>query len=87
MHDRLMTEQLKLQRYGTQAACYPLRDTASSNQEWFIWPIAKLRAVNRRRRRVGFTTSVEENAKRLHVVYKALTMKGLIKTYNLGNPN
>ncbi len=85
MQDRLMTEQRKPQLYGTQGACYPLRDTAIHEPECFIWPIAHPKAVNQRRKKAGFSTTVEENAKRLNVDYKVLTMKGVLKTYNLGD--
>lgn len=85
MQDRLMTEQRKPQIYGTQAVCYPLKDTASSNQECFIWPIEHPEGVNQRRKKAGFSSTVEENAKRLNVKYKVLSMKEVIKTYNLGD--
>lgn len=80
MQDRLMTEQRKPQLYGTQAACYPLMDTASHQQECFFWPIANPKNVNRRRKKAGFTTTVEENAKRLNVAYQILTMEKLTET-------
>lgn len=85
MNDRLLTEQHKPQLYGTQAACYPLKDTSSKDNECFIWPIDNPRAVNKRRKEAGFTTTVEENAKRLNVAYKVLTMSELKKTHNLGD--
>lgn len=85
MQDRLMTQQRKPQLYGTQAVCYPLRDTASREPECFVWPIAYPKQVNQRRKKAGFSTTVEENAKRLDVLYKVLTMKEVLKTYNLGD--
>lgn len=85
MHDRLLTEQHKPQLYGTQAACYPLKDTSSKTNECFIWPIDNPKSVNKRRKEAGFTTTVEENAKRLNVVYKVLTMEELKKSHNLGS--
>jgi len=87
MEDRLMTERRKPQLYGTQAGCYPLRDTASRKAECFIWPIANPGKVNQRRKKAGFSTTVEENAKRLNVTYEILTMEMLLKTYNLGDSN
>ena len=84
MEDRLLTEQLKPQIYGTQVASYPLRSN-SSKQEWFVWPISDPLRVNQRRSKAGFTQSVEDNAKRLGVKYAPLTMEEAKRRYALTN--
>lgn len=84
MQDRLLTEQRKPQIYGTQAVCYPLKDTTSTRPQCFIWPIGNPEGVNQRRKKAGFTSTVEENAKRLNVTYTVLTMAEILKAYNLG---
>ncbi|WP_394369988.1 DUF6624 domain-containing protein [Spirosoma endbachense] len=48
MEDRLVTEQLKPQIYGTQITCYPLRAN-SAKQECFVWPILNPKQVNQRK--------------------------------------
>lgn len=83
MQDRLLTEQRKPQIYGTQATCYPLK-ADQGKQECFIWPIESPATVNKRRKEAGFTQTVEENAKRLGVEYKALTMEEIERRYRLG---
>lgn len=84
MEDRLLTEQLKPQLYGTQVACYRLR-TDFSKQECFVWPIQNPATVNQRRTKAGFTQSVEDNANRLGVNYKLLTMEEAKRRYSLNN--
>lgn len=64
MRDRLLMFQGKKQLYGTQASNW-VRDDGSM----VIWPIANVKEVNKLRMKVGFNTTVEENAKRLGAVY------------------
>ena len=85
MEDRLLSEQLKPQLYGTQVAYYPLRSN-STKQEWFVWPIRDPVKVNQRRSKAGFTQSVEDNANRLGVKYRPLTMEAAKRRYALTNP-
>lgn len=85
MQDRLLTQQNKPQIYGTQAMCYPLKDTTSNAQQCFIWPIENPDGVNERRKQAGFSSTVEENAEHLDVHYKVLTMREVRRIYNLGN--
>ena len=85
MEDRLLTQQAKPQIYGTQAMCYPLKGSNNNKMECFIWPIENPASVNARRRQAGFPTTVEENAKRLEVDYKVLTIDEVKRTYRLGN--
>ncbi|GAB3220737.1 DUF6624 domain-containing protein [Spirosoma arcticum] len=84
MEDRLLTEQLKPQTYGTQIACYPLRAN-STKQECFVWPILDPNQVNQRRTKAGLAKTVEENAKRFDIEYKILTMEAAKKRYVLGS--
>ena len=84
MEDRLLTEQLKPQVYGTQIACYPLR-VNSAKQECFVWPILNPKLVNQRRTKAGLPKTVEENAKRFDIDYKILTMEEAKKRYVLGS--
>lgn len=64
MRDRLLMWNGKKQLYGTQGSG-GLRE----GNEIAIWPIEDPENVNKRRKEVGFTTTVEENAKRLGAVY------------------
>jgi len=45
----------------------------------YIMPIKNPGGVNRRRRKAGFDTTVEENAKRLGIEYKPYTRKEIKK--------
>ncbi len=73
MQDRMLMNQNRPQVYGTQVAGRKLGAT----DEWFnfVWPIEDPENVNTRRREVGFTNSVEENAERMEVEYQVYTIK------------
>lgn len=58
--DRYLIHQGKKQWYGTQAACLP---NSSGDFECTISPIRNSRAVNQRRKKVGFNLTIEEYAK------------------------
>ncbi|GGK69741.1 DUF6624 domain-containing protein [Rufibacter glacialis] len=60
MRDRLLMFQGKKQMYGTQAAGWVRPEGGQ-----VIWPIEDVKNVNKRRKEIGFTTTVEEDAKRL----------------------
>ncbi|OKL41383.1 DUF6624 domain-containing protein [Pontibacter flavimaris] len=64
MRDRLLSFQGKKQIYGTQA-----NNMVRGDGSIVIWPIEDAENVNKRRKEVGFTTTVEENAKRLRAAY------------------
>lgn len=64
MRDRLLMFQGKKQIYGTQAASWVRTEGGQ-----VIWPIDDVENVNKRRKEVGFTTTVEENAKQLEADY------------------
>ena len=54
----------KKQIYGTQAS----NDTRPG-KKMVIWPIENPSQVNELRKKIGFTTTVEENAKQLNAEY------------------
>ena len=63
MEDRYLMQQKKPQIYGTQGSTYFMN---TPKQISFIWPIEDAANVNERREEVGFSTTVEEYAKRLY---------------------
>ncbi|MBS1486366.1 MAG: hypothetical protein JST43_02160 [Bacteroidetes bacterium] len=63
MEDRLLMWRGKKQIYGTQAT------STDNNKTLFIWPIENPQEVNARRKKIGFETTVEENAKNLGASY------------------
>lgn len=63
MEDRLLMWNGKKQIYGTQASDFREDKTMA------IWPIDDPKHVNQRRKEVGFTTTIEEYAKRLNAIY------------------
>jgi hypothetical protein len=64
MQDRLLMWKGKKQIYGTQA-----NNTLRQDKKYTIWPIENPATVNELRKRIGFSTTVEENAKRLNAEY------------------
>jgi hypothetical protein len=79
MVDRALMYQKKPQIYGTQASCR--NALASGKEQCFIWPLTDYKTVNVRRKKAGFTTTIEQNAKRLNAVYKPMTVAQVLKTY------
>ena len=77
MHDRLLMQEVKEQLYGTQGAgMYILNPTSGKKEFWhYIWPIQNAESVNELRKEAGFTSTVEENAKRMGIVYKRYTLE------------
>ena len=71
MLDRQLMNQNKEQIYGTQVTC---RKFKNIKDECIVWPIKDPANVNERRRKAGFTQTVEQNAQRLDVVYKVYRM-------------
>lgn len=84
MEDRLLVSKGKQQKYGTQAAGRLVKDKNSSKGEYFIYviPIKNPESVNKRRKKKGFDTTVEENAKSFGIIYKQYTYKDLEKIFN-----
>lgn len=56
MLDRSLMNQGKPQIYGSQAACYSLRN--ENRSQCFVWPIANYNTVNAQRKKAGFTQTV-----------------------------
>lgn len=77
MHDRLLMQEGKEQLYGTQGAGMYVLNPASGKKEfrYYIWPIENAEYVNELRKEAGFDTTVEENAKRMGIVYKRYTLE------------
>lgn len=64
MRDRLLMFKGEKQIYGTQSANWVRPEGG-----YVIWPIEDVEHVNKRRREVGFTTTIEEYAKQLRVEF------------------
>jgi hypothetical protein len=76
MLDRSLVNKGQEQLYGTQAKGFDVVDSASGKKKWktIVWPIRDPKNVNRRRKLAGFDQTVEENAKRLGLEYKAYSL-------------
>lgn len=77
MQDRLLTSQGKEQIYGTQGAGKNVINKETGKEEFFkyILPIKNPEMVNELRKKAGFTSTVEENAKRMEIEYKVYTLE------------
>ncbi|WP_344976210.1 DUF6624 domain-containing protein [Compostibacter hankyongensis] len=71
MEDRYLVNQGKEQVYGTQVTCRLLKN---GKNECFVWPIKDAEKVNERRKKAGFDQTVEQNAKRLGVIYRVVKL-------------
>lgn len=76
MYDRHLMQEGKEQVYGTQGRGYATNgaDGRPGPMQMFIWPIKDPKNVNQRRKEAGFTDTVEENARRLGIEYKVMTL-------------
>jgi hypothetical protein len=76
MQDRFLTSQGNEQIYGTQAAGRKIINKETGKEEYFryILPIKNPELVNELRKKAGFTSTVEENAKRMEIEYKVYTL-------------
>lgn len=72
MEDRLLVEQNRKQKYGSQIARRKMK--GGSEEVVFVWPIKQASTVNKRRQKIGFKTTVEENAKRFHIEYEKIKL-------------
>ena len=82
MLDRQRMRDGKEQRYGTQAMGYNVLNPATGRREAqppFIWPIGNAAGVNERRKKAGFTSTVEQNAASMGIPYRVLTLKEVEK--------
>lgn len=84
MLDRQLMYEGKEQVYGTQGRFYTVLnpDTGQSESVKVIWPIKDAAGVNARRHQAGFDQTVEENAQRLGISYRPLTLAEVNKLQN-----
>ncbi len=75
MLDRKLIEEKKPQIYGTQIEGKFIinKQTGKKEQVIYVLPIKNADKVNNRRKKAGFETTVEENAKRFGIEYKNYT--------------
>ncbi|MFB3389073.1 DUF6624 domain-containing protein [Flavobacterium sp. LAR06] len=81
MQDRYLTQQGKEQIYGTQGQGKQVTNKETGKKEFFnyISPIENPEKVNELRKKAGFTSTVEENAKRMGIEYKVYTLDEIAK--------
>ncbi|WP_433833485.1 DUF6624 domain-containing protein [Flavobacterium anhuiense] len=81
MQDRFLTQQGKEQIYGTQGQMKQITNKQTGKKEFFSYvsPIENPAKVNERRKKAGFTTTVEENAKDMGMEYKVYTLDEIKK--------
>lgn len=73
MIDRERMQKGKKQIYGSQGYSFPDKD---GNITSFIWPIRNPKNVNKRRLKLGFDSSVEDNAKeKLNIEYEVVKLR------------
>lgn len=65
LEDRILMMNGKKQIYGTQA-----NNNLRPDKKFAIWPIENPQTVNELRKKAGFDTTVEENARKLNAEYK-----------------
>lgn len=71
MEDRYLMYQGKEQIYGTQGTTSLFK---SGKNESFIWPIQNPERVNQRRKKAGFSQTIEEYAKRFQINYRVVKL-------------
>lgn len=81
MQDRYLVQQGKEQIYGTQGQGKQITNKETGKKEFFsyISPIKNPKKVNELRKKAGFTTTVEENAKRMGMEYRVYTLDEIAK--------
>lgn len=81
MEDRLLMYQGKEQIYGTQGKGIFIVENPTKREDMIhvIWPIKDPKNVNELRKKVGFKTTVEENANRMRIEYKVYSLKEVEK--------
>lgn len=71
LEDRMLIEQDLPQKYGTQIHCdFTINQDTREEESCFIYPIENPKHVNKRRKEVGFTNTIEEYAEQNGVEYK-----------------
>ncbi|QNL49215.1 hypothetical protein H8S90_21130 [Olivibacter sp. SDN3] len=81
MEDRLLMYEGKEQLYGTQAKGMTVTNVEKGKNEfiYFIWPVKDPANVNKRRQQAGFEDTIEENAKKMNIDYRVLTLRDVEK--------
>lgn len=81
MLDRYLVQQGKEQLYGTQGQGKLVTNKETGQKEFFnyISPIQDPSKVNKRRKKAGFETTVEQNAKDMGIEYKIYTLDEIAK--------
>lgn len=77
MLDRKLVGEGKKQLYGTQGGSYTILNKANGQREttFFIWPIQDPTRVNKRRKRAGFSNTMEEDAANMNIPYKPVSLE------------
>lgn len=77
MLDRYLMYKGKEQIYGTQGKGFETTNSETGKKEWktVIWPIANVKEVNNRRKKAGFETTIEENAKNIGIAFENLSIE------------
>ncbi|UWX59283.1 hypothetical protein N0B40_12795 [Chryseobacterium oranimense] len=86
MEDRYLMGEDKEQIYGTQGRGEMTKDK-DGKQIFvnFVWPVKDLKNVNKRRKKAGFDSTLEENAKRMFgkdFKYEPYTLKQVLELRN-----
>ncbi|OWK71162.1 DUF6624 domain-containing protein [Pedobacter sp. AJM] len=81
MLDRKLSNEGKEQFYGTQIYGVKILNKITGKKDFFryVVPIKDAKNVNKRRKKAGFDTTVEENTKRFGFSYKAYTLEEIKK--------
>jgi len=81
MLDRSLMFKNKEQIYGTQLSGVSVKNAATAQWEtiMFIWPISDPLTVNERRKKAGFTQTVEEYASEGGIDYRVFTLKQVLQ--------
>lgn len=84
MLDRKLLNEGKEQIYGTQVYSQMIKNPQTGKKEQFeyVVPIKNPKHVNKRRKKAGFDSTVEDNAFRLGVTYKVYTWKEIKRITN-----
>lgn len=87
MLDRKLSNEGKEQIYGTQVYGMQIINPQTGKKDFFqyVIPIKDAKNVNKRRKKAGFDTTVEENTKRFGFVYKTYTLEDIKKITNSSN--
>jgi hypothetical protein len=77
MLDRSLMYKGEEQIYGTQGKGIEVfsKQTGKKEFKMIIWPVKDVENVNKRRKEAGFESTIEENAKRLGIDYKVLSLQ------------